>query len=65
MELYYDFKECECVNLAGELITIPAGRHVVAETDVVSVQVGDQTFDLDKTTFKLLRTQKIVNTPLL
>lgn len=65
MELYYDFKKCECLNLAGELVTIPAGRYKVDELDVVSIYVGAQTVDLDKAEFKLLRTQKLVNVPLL
>lgn len=55
------FQNCECLNVAGELETIPAGIHAVTEQDVVTVKVGTKTFDLDKAAFKQLRAQGKVN----
>lgn len=62
--LYYDFKECECLNVAGELDTIPAGRHAVAELDAVTVYVGAKTFALNKNAFNLLKAERKVTIPL-
>ncbi|MBI6895442.1 hypothetical protein JET64_01330 [Pseudomonas putida] len=63
--LYYDFKKCDCLNVEGEQETIPAGRYIVTEGEVVTVNAGTKTYELDEDTFKSLRRQNIVTIPLL
>lgn len=55
--VFYRFQECQCLNVAGVLDTIPAGTHAVAELDVVTVAVGAKRFDLDKASFNLLKAE--------
>jgi hypothetical protein len=58
----YRFADCECRNIAGGLDPIPAGIYPVAELDVVSVAVGPNKLDLDKTAFDLLKAEgKVTN----
>lgn len=55
------FEECEFLNVAGGMDTIPAGIHPVAERDTVTVYVGTRTYVMDKATFNLLKAQRKVN----
>lgn len=60
-----DFKSCKCLNVAGESVTIPAGRYPVNEHDVVTVKIGTEIVKLDKDTYQLLKDKRIVTEPLL
>lgn len=62
--LYYDFKDCQCLNTTGQLVTIPAGRYIVTELSSVTVVVGSDSLDLEKDTFDQLKEQRKVTIPL-
>ena len=63
--IYYDFQDCDCLGANGRPVTIPAGRHPVAERDVVTVIIGSRVLDLDKNAFNQLKAQRKVTIPLL
>lgn len=62
--VYFNFIECECHNVDGEPVSIPAGRHIVTERDVVTVETDAETFELDQATFKSLKAKNIATHPL-
>jgi len=53
----YRIQECQCLNTAGVLETIPAGIHMVAELDVITFTVRNKRFDLDKAAFNQLKAE--------
>ncbi|HGY9637899.1 TPA: hypothetical protein ACOJPK_003377 [Pseudomonas putida] len=53
----YRFQECQCLNVAGKMDTIPAGIHAIAELDVITLTVGPKRFDLDKAAFNQLKAE--------
>lgn len=53
----YRFQECQCLTINGDLETVPAGIHPVAELDVITLTVGNKRFDLDKAAFNQLKAE--------
>ena len=53
----YRFQACQCLDAAGVITSIPAGLYFVAELDVITFDVGNKRFDLDKSAFNLLKAE--------
>ena len=51
----YQFVDCECLGVTGNIVTIPAGIWPVIENKNATVLVGVRQLDLDLNGFQLLK----------